>query len=343
MILKLLLKFIAISLFISAAITFGVMVLIIKNGGISYMYENMPMALALTSIAWALMYTIAPYAALYLWRLKDKGRRAALIIYLLSILYYSYTIYYYPPPHIQLIISWIILSGCVACFILLLLPASRKVCLPNKSYPASWFYKFVGKLKTTERFTLCISILALLTSIANIYFSNFYKPDYLLASVGNIQISSDNICFPVTFINNGRVDAVVSSFNIAFTRKEFLIRTFWGDSNKWYWSKTVKVTPEEEFFLKPGEMRIAKINISSTIDNDTLKINCEELFIALVTRTIDSSGMTHLKHNQLGKVLLDNGQVIKLKGTAGEFIFEGKDKSSYNNVNDVYDSVFRLH
>ena len=343
MIIKSLFKTISVLLIVSILITFCGMIIIIKNGNISFMIEHMRGLFVFTVVGWLIIYIIGPYASFNLWRTNNKGRKATLIILVFSISYYCYTMYYYPPPYFMGLLIWIILIANILGSLVLLSPGARKACLPNKEYSASWFFQLMGRLKATEKLTICISVLALIVSIANVFFYNFYKPDKLLASVSDIQISNDSMCFPVTFINNGRVHAIVNSFNIAFTRKDFIIRSFWGDGNTWYWQKNIHQAPEGEFPLKPGEMRLAKISIPSIITNEILTANCEELLVSLVTRTVDSKGVTHLKHNQLGKVLLNNGRVVKLYGKAGEFVLDDKGGSVHHIVNDTYESVFRLH
>jgi len=82
----------------------------------------------MTLIGWAVTLTFGPFAAVELFRLRNRGRIAALILFLSILLYYIFgLISFHQHANIPAITAFIVvLIGLIA---VLLLPAAERACL----------------------------------------------------------------------------------------------------------------------------------------------------------------------------------------------------------------------
>ena len=82
-----------------------------------------------TILSWLLQLTLGSFAAVELWRLRERGRIAAIVIYMNAILYN--TLGAQSIGHLQQPLGWLYLlkaSWRVVLVIILFLPAAHRVC-----------------------------------------------------------------------------------------------------------------------------------------------------------------------------------------------------------------------
>ena len=91
----------------------------------------------LTFVGWGLGILIGPFAAIQLWRLKNSGRLAGVILFGFVSLYGILDAAYYAQLPVPLLVKICIsIIGCV----ILLLPGARRVCTEDREFSANLGY-----------------------------------------------------------------------------------------------------------------------------------------------------------------------------------------------------------
>ena len=89
-----------------------------------------------TVLGWALIIAVGPFAAVQLWRLRENGRRASLLLSGYTLLYYFAMGLSFQQQHLATSKVWL-WAGANAYFVMVLLsPTARRACRADQSeYP----------------------------------------------------------------------------------------------------------------------------------------------------------------------------------------------------------------
>lgn len=82
----------------------------------------------MTVVGWVLTLAVGPFAAVQLWRLRESGRRAALLLGGFTLLYYFVPPLFFPQPSAPSPKIWTAIGGNALLVLLLLSPSARRAC-----------------------------------------------------------------------------------------------------------------------------------------------------------------------------------------------------------------------
>jgi len=91
----------------------------------------------ITLLGWALVLTVGPFAAIYLWRFREGGRRASLLLASSALVYYIVAGLLFRDPGPLNPIYWLALAGNGGLVALLSSPFARNVCRRPESPAAT--------------------------------------------------------------------------------------------------------------------------------------------------------------------------------------------------------------
>ena len=91
----------------------------------------------LTFVGWGLGIFVGPFAAIQLWRLKNIGRVAGIVLFAFVAVYGVLDAAYYAQLPVPLLVKICIsIAGCV----ILLLPGARRICTEDREFSANLGY-----------------------------------------------------------------------------------------------------------------------------------------------------------------------------------------------------------
>jgi hypothetical protein len=125
---KVILRFISIITSLAVLWTVFFVIRYYKYGGMSRMIVNIGIALP-TILGWLLTLVLGPFAAVQLWRLRNGGRVATMLLVAYAILYYSYGLLFLGKLGAQIQSSLPMILMNFLALIILALPATKKACL----------------------------------------------------------------------------------------------------------------------------------------------------------------------------------------------------------------------
>ena len=130
---KLLLRVISVLTVIAILWTLLFVIRFYLAGGIPVLMTDMRVALP-TMFGWLMTLLLGPFAAVQLWRLRNSGRVATLLLVTYSILYYSYGLLLSRQLGSQItsLLSMIFVN--LLILIILVLPATKKKCVNRGLY-----------------------------------------------------------------------------------------------------------------------------------------------------------------------------------------------------------------
>lgn len=108
--------------------------------GLSVMFKHNLVFALHTILGWVLSITFGPFASIQLWRLKNSGRIATIILLVNAALYYICGIVFYSTQGAHIVSVFMMILANIVTLIILSLPAAKKLCiqkivdqLPNKA------------------------------------------------------------------------------------------------------------------------------------------------------------------------------------------------------------------
>jgi hypothetical protein len=343
---KLVVRAISILIISGAVVVLAITVMAIRNGMIWIFVLSSPVFAAFTIVACATILILGPYASLHLWKLREKGRIASLILSVYSSFYLVYSLYCYEEnPYYLSLFVWFVLMLTFVAILFILLPPTRRLFNPHRDGSKPWYHEIWRKLTPTERLTITISCLALIVALSNTFFSHVYRPNKLLASVTDICLEDNELSFSVTLINSGAAYEIVTKYGVALSSKKLLAKGFFEESRAWMEHKDNKIVPEGGIILKPGEIKLVHVHVKPDIrENFIATIQAgNDLVVALLTQTIDSNGKTHRKHNVLGTAQLKDNKIVGLRNTRSVYLVaSGGKQESWHLGEGKFGIVFNL-
>lgn len=335
-------KVISIGIMFSAMLTlFGAVIIITYSFPL---FSKVSFSFKLLTVAgWIIVIIIGPYASIQLWRLKKGGRNASFIILIYSIIYYILTLYYYPPPELQVIVIKLIIAVNFFSLLIILSPQTQRL-INRDDY--SWFSRFpkvIKNLTSAEKITLITSVTALVLSLIGIYYGNFYKHNSLKCSVTDAVFNEDKIILTTAFINDGNLSSLVNRIGIAFARKEEVYKTFFADVESWTWAKDVKVHPQDPLILKPGDVKLVKVDATNMIPNEIENSEDSEYLIGLAINSTDFKGESYWKYSRIGTAQTEAGKIISLRMADIQFIRTELDGTSIKWTNRSHSFVIEIY
>ncbi|MGA3261680.1 MAG: hypothetical protein ABSE35_22595 [Bryobacteraceae bacterium] len=88
---------------------------------------------ATTIIGWLLILAVGPFAATQLWRLRESGRKASLLLAVYAFSYYLAGVLFFREPGAELSPILVAVAGNALFSALLLSPPARRACLASKA------------------------------------------------------------------------------------------------------------------------------------------------------------------------------------------------------------------
>lgn len=123
----LLLRVVAAIAAVSVVFTVTLIAMFVASRGISSMLQTGPLGI-MTLIGWALTLTLGPIAAVQLWRHRESGRLAGLVIFAFGVVYYLAGFFWLGTPAAQ---SGQIIGAAIGHavpLVILSLPQARRAC-----------------------------------------------------------------------------------------------------------------------------------------------------------------------------------------------------------------------